>query len=414
MKDKKQGHGSHTAKPHGSGAVHEELHTRKLPPAPTAVANRFAKSRIPFGNPVSTAKNNPTFIAPPAPTTTNFNLSMATILPDEAEAAETAGTLVFHCVGDTGGVYGDDVEAALAAAMEGQINSAKSANEPVPGFYYNLGDVVYFNGISTLYGAQFYEPYQYYPAAIVAIPGNHDGDNRSQPGDPVDTEPSLYGFMKNFCDTSPENIYPYRATMTQPYCYWTLECPFVTIIGLYSNVEGSLDARGASQQQNWLTSQMQGADPNKALIVAAHHPAFSLDSVHGGYPDIGIAIDSAVKSSRRVPAAVLSGHVHNYQRFERALKGKKVPYIVAGAGGYANRASLMHHMNSGGNYTLPFQTTRQDVKLMNYNESDPGFLRVTVNSSNLKFEYFIVPFADISETSPQPQLFDSVEYKWNS
>jgi hypothetical protein len=39
---------------------------------------------------------------------------------------------------------------------------------------------------------------------------------------------------------------------------------------------------------------------------------------------------------------VLSGHVHSYQRFERDLGGKKVPYIIAGAGGYANTLKLLH------------------------------------------------------------------------
>jgi len=43
--------------------------------------------------------------------------------------------------------------------------------------------------------------------------------------------------------------------MTQPYVYWTLMAPFVTIIGLYSNVEGSLDARGTTAEK-WLEDQL--------------------------------------------------------------------------------------------------------------------------------------------------------------
>ena len=68
-------------------------------------------------------------------------------------------------------------------------------------------------------------------------------------GDPPDNEPSLFGFMHNFCDTVSHDASPYRATMTQPYVYWTLDAPFAKIIGLYSNVDGSLDARGTSEQQ---------------------------------------------------------------------------------------------------------------------------------------------------------------------
>jgi DNA repair exonuclease SbcCD nuclease subunit len=47
------------------------------------------------------------------------------------------------------------------------------------------------------YPTQFYEPYQYYPAPIFAIAGNHDGDTRIEKGDPPDTELSLDGFF--FC-----------------------------------------------------------------------------------------------------------------------------------------------------------------------------------------------------------------------
>ena len=147
---------------------------------------------------------------------------------------------------------------------------------------YHLGDVIYFNGQSSLYKSEFYEPYQYYPALIFAIPGNHDRDTRVQKGDLPDPEPSLYGFYNNFCDTAPRHVTPYRMSMTQPYVYWTLDAPFVTIIGLYSNVEGSLDARGRNDQQHYLETQMKAADPKKKLLLTVHHPPFSLDHCTAG------------------------------------------------------------------------------------------------------------------------------------
>ena len=118
----------------------------------------------------------------------------------------------------------------------------------------------------------------------IFIPGNHDGDPRVRRGDEPDTEPSLFGFTENFCAPQPHQISAYRATMTQPYVYWTLDAPLVTIIGLYSNVEGTLDARGTFEQQRWLEQQLAGADKNKFLVVAVHHPPYSLDKTHGGYP----------------------------------------------------------------------------------------------------------------------------------
>jgi hypothetical protein len=44
----------------------------------------------------------------------------------------------------------------------------------------------------------------------------------------------------------------------------------------------------------------------------------------------------------RAPDVVLSGHVHDYQRFSAPLYNKKdVPFIVAGAGGYNKRLHVL-------------------------------------------------------------------------
>jgi 3',5'-cyclic AMP phosphodiesterase CpdA len=204
--------------------------------------------------------------------------------------------------------------------------------------------------------------------------------------------------MQNFCDTAQHSASPYRNTMTQPYAYWTLDAPFVTIIGLYSNIGGSLDARGANEQQQWFEDQMKSVPIEKKVIVAVHHPPFSLDSVHGGYPDILTAIDRAVQAAGRPIHGVLSGHVHNYQRFSRPLGGHDVPYIVAGAGGYATSGHAMHLLQKGlrTNLRLPYETTGQGaelgVTLRAFNVTDPGYLRVTVTPDEVKYEYVVVPF----------------------
>jgi len=393
------------------------LRTTPIPPHSAPVTARpqkpIGKTPRPPGDPSSPPKPYPRFIPPPSTNLTNLSLGLDVILPSEAKAAEDASVLVFHSVGDTGGIHGDDVEKAISDAMDNQISAAGAGN-PAPAFYYNLGDVVYFNGESNLYPSQFYEPYQNYHAAIFAIAGNHDGDTSTRPGDPVDTEPSLFGFMRNFCDNMSHHDSPYRPTMTQPYVYWTLETPFATIIGLYSNVDGTLDARGTSEQQQWFQSQVAGAAKDKALLIAVHHPPYSLDTTHGGYPDIEIALDRAIQATGRIPTAVLSCHVHSYQRFERTLGKKKVPYIVTGAGGYANTPNLLHKIEKASNGNpLPagFQTTHQDLKLMSYNDSEPGFLRVTLDSKKqtVSFDYFLVPFPP---AQPSGRSVDSVTVPW--
>jgi hypothetical protein len=324
--------------------------------------------------------------------------------PAANAAALQAGKLVFHCVGDVGGVNGTVTQDAIAVAMEDQLKAAADADRPR--FFYILGDVVYYNGQSSLYKTEFYEPYQYYPALIFAIPGNHDGDTHVNQNDPPDTDPSLYGFNSNFCASQPEHVTPYRMTMTQPYAYWTLLAPFITIIGLYSNVEGSIDPRGRDQQQQYLVQQLKAADPAKKILITVHHPPYSLDASHGGTPEILNSIDLAVAASGRQPDAILSGHVHNYQRFSRIVGQRSIPYIVAGAGGYANDARSLHKLQNGLDAVkLPFVTTAAGVSLENYQTMQPGFLRVTADAHKLLFEYFILSWEDQSVVT----LYESFE-----
>ena len=396
-------------------SVESLLKTTPISPH-AAMASRthaFGKNARSVGDPVASPKPTPRFIPPPPGQLQSVVLPLKTVLPDEATAAETVGMLVFDAVGDTGGVHGDNVQKAVADAMEAQRAAASAQKQPAPAFLYHLGDVVYFNGVSTLYPSQFYEPYQDYHAAIFAIAGNHDGDTQIRPGDPVDHEPSLFGFMQNFCDSVSHPISAYRPTMTQPYVYWTLDAPFTRIIGLYSNVDGSLDARGTAAQQQWLQAQIAATSKDVCLILAVHHPPYSLDTTHRGYPEIEIAVDSAIQASGRIPDAVLSGHVHSFQHFERTLGQKKVPYLVAGAGGYANTPQLMHQIERQANgKPLPnnFQTTHPDLKLVAFDDHDAGYLRVTVNGKTrtLTLEYFAVPFSGI----PSGKSLDAVTVSW--
>src|SRR5215468_9765276 len=115
-----------------------------LIPNATPDANRFAKTRRPVLEPISSPKNNPHFETPTFPNNVNLMLPLRVIVPDVAAAAEQARKLVFHVIGDSGGIHGDDIQVAVAEAMEGQIQSAQPADKPA--FLYHVGDVVYFNG----------------------------------------------------------------------------------------------------------------------------------------------------------------------------------------------------------------------------------------------------------------------------
>ena len=207
-----------------------------------------------------------------------FHLDLAAILPTRTSAIRESGRLVFHAVGDTGGVNGTGAQINVADHMTRQIH--ESALPDQPSFLFHLGDVVYDHGEDTGYHEQFYHPYKDYPAPIFAIPGNHDGNT-------IDPAATLDPFLKHFCadqaSHAPEAGHSNRPTMIQPSPYWRLETPAATIVGLYSNVSGELDNtdQGGTEQADWLAEELKTAPADRCLIVAVHHPIYSFGK-HGG------------------------------------------------------------------------------------------------------------------------------------
>jgi hypothetical protein len=323
--------------------------------------------------------------AGPAP----FRLDLVDVLGAKAvEAIESSGTLVFHAVGDTGGIQQPEFQENVAAAMERDFE----ALNPAPSFFYHLGDVVYFYGQRASYYEQFYEPYMHYPAPIFAIPGNHDGDVTpvGDTEDPPESS-SLDGFFANFCAPpgthTPEAAESPRHAMVQPNVYWTLTTPLATIVGLYTNVpeHGVIEA----DQAAWVASEVAAAPVDRALIVAAHHPVYSADQFHGSSPNVGAVLDDAFTKAKRAANLVLNGHVHNYQRFTRQYGGDPVTYVVAGAGGYHN----LHHMGTVNGQPPPPEWMDEElgVVLNAYNQVDFGYLTLTVTKTEIAGIYNSVP-----------------------
>ena len=160
-------------------------------------------------------------------------MDLAILISDaDLKAITAAKKITFHVNGDMGGIMNPEPQTRVANGMEEDFAEGAKAPDK-PAFLYILGDCVYFNGSIDQYRTQFYEPYKHYLAPIVAVPGNHDGEN-VPPGNTLD------GFMKFFCDCKAQMFSDLmgdngRTTMTQPYVFWTLRTPLVNIVGLYSN-----------------------------------------------------------------------------------------------------------------------------------------------------------------------------------
>jgi hypothetical protein len=334
-------------------------------------------------------------------------LDLADFLPpDLTNAINAAGKISFHAVGDTGAAkVSKQQSAAVALTDEADVADAmtsdvQSGGNAGPAFFFHLGDVVYNFGEAQYYYDQFYEPFRAYDRPIFAIPGNHDGmvfgSSSSAP-----QVPTLAGFLSNFCaaapDPSPDAPTIARSVMTQPAVYFTLDAPFVSIIGLYSNVldtgGGIISSQGGKyplvdDELTFLTSELNRLKADRlagkrAILIAVHHPPLSVDAKTGGSAGLMQDIDSCCKAAGLWPDAVLSGHAHLYQRFTRNVNGRQVPYIVAGSGGFAATAPLESAPPAGtviGDHTM---------------EVDPiikfGYLTLTTDAKTLTISFKSAP-----------------------
>jgi hypothetical protein len=326
----------------------------------------------------------------------------------DVQQITAAGTLVFHTVGDTGDYRGQQQD--FVAAMLTQDAQNLPANSK-PAFFYHLGDVVYFAGDIVLYPDNFYATYKDYPGFIVAIPGNHDcqpDDPTDGPGDPNKTP--LDGWVQNFMAKDPsqqgsKTVSTTRTPLDLPNVYWTFTTPFATIIGLFSNV-GEDQAEVHPDQVAWFQGELQAADPNRALIVTIHHPPFSGDDEHSGSSVADQVLMNAFKATNRYPNLVLSGHVHNYQRFTNVVQGPKgqlqIPYVVAGAGGYTNLGKMQQV-----NGALPKAPLAlgNGLTLEQYDATNFGFLRLAVSKTQIIGTYFSAPYS--SGSTPNAKVVDS-------
>ena len=305
-------------------------------------------------------KNQVQPIPPPQPGVPLQILLKDFVAPEIMAAIISANQIVFHSVGDTGAAkVSKNLTAATAIAQQASVADAiaaevQSGGANPPAFFFHLGDVVYNFGEGKYYYDQFFEPYRGYDRPIFAIAGNHDGMVFGNTPD-VPQTPSLLAFLRNFCAASPRVSQDagglVRSVMTQPGVYFTLDTPFVSIIGLYSNVldgPGVISSQGghypiSDDQLTFLESELTRLKParkagKQGIILALHHPPLSVDGDHSGSTGPSADIDNICTKIGLWPDIVLSGHAHLYQRFTRRVGSQQIPYIVSGSGGFAATA----------------------------------------------------------------------------
>jgi hypothetical protein len=344
---------------------------------------------------------------PRGPAPYRYDLSRL-LSPAEVTAIASQGVLYFHAVGDTGDYRG--TQQNFVANLLHQDAQALTAAGKRLAFFYHLGDIVYFAGDLDLYADNFYETYVEYPGKIVSIPGNHD----CQPDDPRDgpvnpNKVPLDGWIQNFMSDDPTRIGSLRSNSNRtqvdlPNVFWTFTTPLATIIGLFSNV-GEIDGEIHQDQIDWFRSELTAADPDLAVIVTVHHPPFSGDLDHSGSTEVYKVLFDSFSAVNRYPNLILSGHVHNYQRFthviQRPTSPIQIPCVVAGAGGYTRLGKLQKINGAFPTAPLPIGN---DLTLEQYDQRNFGFLRLEVSKSQIVGRYFSDQFPS---PTPSPTLVES-------
>ena len=166
--------------------------------------------------------------------------------------------------------------------------------------------------------------------------------------------------------------------------------PFATIIGLFSNVSET-EAELHQDQIDWFKGELQAADADKALIVAIHHPPYSGDDEHSGSTVAEQVLFQSFAETKRYPHLVLSGHVHNYQRFTVRESGVQIPCVVAGNGGYSKLGKL--HKVGGQWPEAPMKLT-ESLTLEQYDQDRFGFVRFEVSRDQIVGIYTSAIFAE--------------------
>jgi calcineurin-like phosphoesterase family protein len=355
--------------------------------------------------------------------------------PDLIKQITAAKKIIFHALGDSGASvsgkkYANELNVADQVTMD--CHTSDQANHPA--FLFHLGDVVYDFGEARYYYDQFYDPFRNYPLPIFAIPGNHD--SFITPNTPKGQEP-LTTFSRQFCSETltitPEAKSLHRTAMTQPGVYFTLDAPFVRIIGLFSNAledPGVISSQGGKWktvpdfQLPYLEAQLRKIKDDEyegAVILAVHHPPFSYSPPptssgaggnHSSSSDMLREIDTICKDVGVYPHAFLSGHAHNYQRYTRTVKfnGEEfdVPFVVCGDGGHnvdrvvqGSKGHPAVEPNNGisVNYLEKNPAvTVGGLLLEKYDDTHYGYLRVTVDAQQLRIGFHQVGASTLAQS----------------
>jgi acid phosphatase type 7 len=201
---------------------------------------------------------------------------------------------------------------SASACHHGQ--TADLVEELAPDAVAVLGDNQYEHGELDNFNLMYDPTWGRFEAITRPAVGNHEYE-----GDPE--RDSAPGYYEYFGDVAGDPA--------QGYYSWTLGgwMMFVLNSGAidYTRASGGdpalpddcwpVSCAAGSEQERWLRAELEGLPDDSCVLAYWHHPRFS--SGYGGvnrdYPETGALLEALYEHGAEL---VLSGHAHNYERFE--------------------------------------------------------------------------------------------------
>jgi len=187
-----------------------------------------------------------------------------------------------------------------------------------PAFIVNAGDVVCHGGREADWQRFCRENQPIFDRGIAYFPaiGNHD----------------LYGGAEALRIRAA--VFPHVGTRR----WFAIRFVQVLIIVLDSNFD-DLGAELSGQQDQWLEDQLADAERDaeiRHVLLVCHHPPYTNAQGLSDSPEVQKHFVARLSPKADV---LVSGHVHNYERFEK----NGVQYVVSGGGGGPTRDLIQEH-----------------------------------------------------------------------
>jgi hypothetical protein len=229
----------------------------------------------------------------------------------------------------------------------------------IAGTVYTLGDNAYPSGTATDFTNCYDPTWGRHKARTRPSPGNHDYNTTNATG-----YYDYFNGVGNF--TGPAG--------DRDKGYYSYNLGAWHIIVINSNCAAVSGCQAGSAQEQWLRADL-AANPATCTLAYWHHPRFSSSPIHGSQAYMQ-PIWQALYDYRA--DVVLSGHVHNYERF-----APQTPAGVADPG----RGIREFVVGTGGNNTFyPFTNPPlPNSELRNTNTF--GVLKLTLHASSYDWEF---------------------------